>query len=759
MEVVYLGFLSSIFNWVFNAILSPVFKFISKLLEEVLGWIFDKILSPLLQAVLWPMFKAVLDLIYQAFAGVFYSIFTQILRIIDSMQTAFNVFSGLQTVSLSSGSGQYTLMELLFRLPAIQQAVAIITVLAFVMTLGFAALAASRSMLEMDGENQRPISKILRSTAGAMLRFLLIPIVTLFLIVLSSYVLSGISKAAGSTGVTLSRTVFLVSSLDAVGVSGGASFNSSGKLKDTDRAVEVDSRIGTKDDIYRKGYVFDHDDYSDKSKVQKTFNLGRFDYMIGYGVGLFMILVLGTCMINFICRIFEVLLLFVASPLFVSTMPMDDGEKFKGWQDMFIAKIFGGFGSVLAMEIYMLLCPIVMEGQISFVSGKSSAEADYLIRLIFLMGGAWAVVKAGPTVTQLLNYQAGIAEQDNNAKVSAGMMGAAASAGLAAWSVGKVGYQKYQGYKATKQATKEASDRRIKKVLSGGGASGSGEGAALAASGGGTGNASRTAAAATGNAGRTAAAATGNAGRTAAAAKAARRVGTLGGKGHFTENTTEGGHRYLGLDFGKALSFGRDKEGRFRASVLGIGIRKGVDGKTDKVTLPFVRLKPVSEGFKVSKVKLPGVALKRTESVTAGADGSQTRTMGSMYFSDIKPLGVKRRFDQDTGKVEKQQMMFTHYGKDQAAGEYVKTKTEGFGFRTEYKKNDQGEYETTHKRNWLYESKMETDEKGKSHVASVKIHGGPQMYQTEEKKKHSQAKAEASKRAMKKLVKDEMDQR
>ena len=37
MEIVYLGLLSTIFNAIFDAILSPVFKFLSSLLETVLG--------------------------------------------------------------------------------------------------------------------------------------------------------------------------------------------------------------------------------------------------------------------------------------------------------------------------------------------------------------------------------------------------------------------------------------------------------------------------------------------------------------------------------------------------------------------------------------------------------------------------------------------------------------------------------------------------------------------------------------------------
>ena len=52
MQIVYLGLFAKIFDWVFNAILSPVTNFISKLLSKVLGWVFTNVLVPVLNFVI-----------------------------------------------------------------------------------------------------------------------------------------------------------------------------------------------------------------------------------------------------------------------------------------------------------------------------------------------------------------------------------------------------------------------------------------------------------------------------------------------------------------------------------------------------------------------------------------------------------------------------------------------------------------------------------------------------------------------------------
>ena len=744
MEIVYLGLLSTIFNAIFEAILSPIFKFISSLLETVLGWLFENVLGPLLENVLWPIFEGVVELVFEILAEMIYGVLASILQIVDAMQSAFNIFSGLQPVSYVNYSEPLPLIEMLFRMDTIQWAVMIVTVIGLCLTFVFAILGTARSMLELDVDNARPISRVLRSTGQAMVRFALIPITCLLLIMMSGRGLEGVGSAMGSSETTLSRMIFVVASLDANKVD--AHYNISGKVDDEDSPVTVASDIGAEDKI-RNPFYTGQSNYADTDVVGRSFDFARFDYLIGFGGSIFLLIVMAICLINFICRIFEVLMLFIASPLFVSVMPLDDGEKFKAWQDMFVAKLFSGFGSVIAMELYMLICPVVMSGGISFMQ-NGSTEADYLIRLVFMLGGAWAVIKAGPTITQLLNFQAGAAERQTGASVTAGLMGAATT-------IGGTAKQAFTGIRgsaaarsAGRQSARAASDERIARRLNGleggprpGGGSipggGSRPGGGSKPGGGSRPGGGTPGGSGTGSAGGLSGSGTRTAGLQGRGPGQARRLGTFGKNGHITANTSTGGHRYLGVDFGKNLSFGRDQAGNFQFRVLGVGYRTGKDGKVDKVSLPFVRFKRGDEGFKVSKVKFAGaVSFKRAETVTTGEDGTVSRQFGDMYCSDIRPLGMtalKRRYDQETGKVETIQRGVSHYGKN-AQGEYVLTKREGLGFRAEYERGQDGKDRKVRSEGLGISARYSYGEDGTKRIDKIKRNGGNTAYRSEAKK-------------------------
>lgn len=672
MEVVYLGLISKIFNAIFNAILAPVFKFISSLLETVLGWLFRTILQPLLINVLQPLFKGLVDLIMEILGGIIYSIYADCLQIVDALQTSFRIFAGLDEVTYKGRS--YSLLEVIFRMETIQKATYILIAVSFALMMLFAILGVLRSMADLDGADQRPVSKVLSMVFKAMTKMFMIPAVSLFAIMMSCQILAGISSALGGESTTLARMVFVVSSLDACkeskyNVSGGG------------------TNIGI-DDPVRKNYYDGTYSYTNKSQVKKDFDLGKFDYMLGFlGAG-FLIIVLAICMISFITRIFDVIVLFIVSPFFAAVMPLDDGEKFKAWQDMFVAKLFGGYGSVVGMQVYMMLCPAVMGGSIVF--GQGSTEANYLIRMIFLMGGAWAVVKVGPTITQLLNFQAGAAESEH----SRSMMTATAMAGNAAVGLGKTSVQAYQGWKGKKDTAMAASDKRIQDRLN--------PSRAGQSSGGQGGNGSRN----TVTSPRI----------TQKGPGQAQRTGTMF-KGHITTNKTEGGHSYLGVDF-KHTKFGRDENGRFNARLLGVGVRKGQDGKVDKISLPFVRLKRDDNGkMRVAKVKTPaGVNIKRAETLKKNPDGTTTRTMGRLYCSDIKVAGYKARFDQNTGNVETLSKFGTHYAKNEN-GQYVMTHTQHFGVRREFEQDADGKYKQTHRVGNFTESSYSYD--GNQRISQV----------------------------------------
>lgn len=474
MEIVYMGLLSKIFNAIFDAILSPIFKFLSSLLETVLGWLFRAVLQPLLQNVLWPIFEGVVDMIFEILAGVIYGIFSSILELVDSMQTIFNIFAGIQKVGFVEQK-QYPMLEFIFRLDTIQKAVLIVTIISFVLMMMFSAVAMARSMLELDIDHLRPVSRVLSSTMKAMIRFALIPISCMFLIMMSSSLLEGIGTVFKTNETSLGRMVFIISSLDA---SKNAEYNISGTAKDTpveNISGTSNRNIGaTREDPIRWPYYTGDKDYSNMDTVEEDFNFARFDYLIGFTASIFLVIVLAISLLSFVCRIFDVMILFVTSPFFVSTMPLDDGERFHNWTKMFVGKLFSGYGTVLGMNLYMMLCPSVMSGKLSFGSSKTS-EADYLIRLIFIVGGAWAVVKSGPTITQILSEGAAMSEREASRTTTGLVMATAVDAAHLAGDVFESGKKGYQSFRERRQLQDNARQERIRKNLekSGGSTGGS----------------------------------------------------------------------------------------------------------------------------------------------------------------------------------------------------------------------------------------------------------------------------------------------
>ena len=429
MEVTYLGIFSWLFDAIFGAILSPIFKFIAGLLEPAITWLFDNVLAPLLKNVLWPLFQMLLDLILDIFSGILYRLMAQVMEIVDALQQSFNIFAGIQKVSYA-GKQDLPLIEVVFRLDVVQKAVLIIAAIGFVLTMGFAVVATMRSMMDLDGENNRPVSKVLSSTMKAMLKMLIVPFACFFAIRLSGELLLGIHSAMGADQTTLGRMVFVVSSLDA---SRTAELNISGTVKNDDKPVKISSDIGIGDKV-RKPYYEGSKSYTNTDQVEKDFVFKRFDFLIGFGASLFLIVILFVCLVNFVTRIFEVIMLFIVAPLFASVQPLDDGDKFRAWQEMFVSKLFGGFGTVIGMELYMILCPVVMNGQLAFVQG--STEANYLLRIVFLLGGAWATLKVGPTVTGLLSASAGQMEAESSARLTHTVVGAGAAAVAVAGGAG-----------------------------------------------------------------------------------------------------------------------------------------------------------------------------------------------------------------------------------------------------------------------------------------------------------------------------------
>ncbi|MCL2078699.1 MAG: hypothetical protein FWH17_02520 [Oscillospiraceae bacterium] len=174
-------------------------------------------------------------------------------------------------------------------------------------------------------------------------------------------------------------------------------------------------------------------DFRDMPQIRRDFNV--FNMFFG-GVGLFsivaawfMVIMLLRIVLIFIRRIFEVIVLYIVSPFFVSVIPLDDGKRFDGWRDMFISRLLAGFGSIFTLNVFLLMLPMIWNPDLSL---SDNTFIDSLLKLIFMAGGIYTVWKSHTLISQIINPQGAASEQESAGGVLAiGSMALGAGASMA----------------------------------------------------------------------------------------------------------------------------------------------------------------------------------------------------------------------------------------------------------------------------------------------------------------------------------------
>ena len=430
MQLVYMGIFSAVFDWVLDHIFSPVFDFVGKLLTSLFSWLFNNILGPLLKEVFVPLFKTLFELLYTILAGVLYQGMAALMKLIDTMQKCFDILIGISNVTDTKTGQTGSLLEILYNIQTIRNAFWYITALGLVLALFLTIYAVTKSMFDLDFDNKRTVSKVLTAFFRAALQFLLVPLFVLVMIQFSGKLVGILDttirvQSDSTDNSTLGTTIFVVSSLDAAK---DDAYNVS-KSNDPD--------IGINDPV-RKPFYQRKSDYMDVKAVENKFKFEKFDFFVGYGLCIFMFVTLIACMMIFVQRIFDMLVLYIVSPFFVAQIPLDDGEKFKSWRETFIGKCFSGFGCVIAMRLYLMMCPAIVGNQITFTGMDGSVESAYIFKMLFLLGGAWSVMKSGSMITGLLSLQAS-RQESQTADYGMGLgLGAASTGGALAWGATKL---------------------------------------------------------------------------------------------------------------------------------------------------------------------------------------------------------------------------------------------------------------------------------------------------------------------------------
>ena len=128
-------------------------------------------------------------------------------------------------------------------------------------------------------------------------------------------------------------------------------------------------------------------------KCSGMVNPNTFMYLPALIAGIALCIALIIAVLNLAKRVFEIIYLFFCMPVSMSTLPLDDGARFKNWREQFITKIILAYGAVLSVNVFVLLLPLIQQMSISGASGFANS-----IFLIFMIVGGAMVIPAGQTL-------------------------------------------------------------------------------------------------------------------------------------------------------------------------------------------------------------------------------------------------------------------------------------------------------------------------------------------------------------------------
>lgn len=97
--------------------------------------------------------------------------------------------------------------------------------------------------------------------------------------------------------------------------------------------------------------------------------------------------------LNLAKRVYEIIYLYFCMPVSMSTLPLDDGARFKNWREQFVTKIILAYGAVLSVNVFVLLLPLIQQMRLPNVGSFGNS-----IFTIFMIVGGAMVIPAGQTL-------------------------------------------------------------------------------------------------------------------------------------------------------------------------------------------------------------------------------------------------------------------------------------------------------------------------------------------------------------------------
>lgn len=143
-----------------------------------------------------------------------------------------------------------------------------------------------------------------------------------------------------------------------------------------------------------------------------------YNWALAYIAAIVLIIVLFVSALSLAKRVFDIIFLFFSMPFPIATMPSDDGARFKLWKDTMISKVILAYGTVIAVNLFLLVLPLITS-----ITFSVNNVVNCVAQLIFIIGGAVSIYGAQLLFARLFGTSAEESREMMNAFRGAGSFG------------------------------------------------------------------------------------------------------------------------------------------------------------------------------------------------------------------------------------------------------------------------------------------------------------------------------------------------
>ena len=296
-------------------------------------------------------------------------IFLWFLRLIDGIMDIFSAIAGVTDITLQGE--KVNIIEYLVGGSTVGTIFWCVFILAVGLTCIFGIVALVKNMIS----NNRNVSSIIGKMGLSLLGTMAMLTVVILGILISNAVLTLISEMF-----QIENTTKLSNAL----------FNAcAGEWLNGYTVTEVDITSCSVSEImgsYHEGGIL-FGIWPTSWAKNGMINPDKFMYLPAMIASIALVIAMIVALINLSKRVYEIVLMYIIMPMSMSTLPLDDGARFKAWRETFVTKILLAYGTVFSVNIFILLLPIISKMHVDGVG----AFGNSMFLIFMIIGGAMLI--------------------------------------------------------------------------------------------------------------------------------------------------------------------------------------------------------------------------------------------------------------------------------------------------------------------------------------------------------------------------------